>query len=351
MRAALLILVAASCSRDTIDVHRPGADYNRHALLVAIDQLNAAGRTPEAFARFAAEINVLRIGMDETVADEAELELDVLALNPIEQVHGLPPSDRANALATTVWSVAMASPITAPDPAMGEGDPGVPARPGETAQAYVERLCGGALAVDCMYVVPEAQAQVVEAIATRRMARRAKHAVDACEACAGDPQWKDAVAKWEGLEIQTHALAAASALTSSPDRWPTAGPGASDWTPAPVLEIADDGGWLLDGKPVKPDAKGSSLAPARGGAEVLDVRVLPGTRADVLAALIEAAGTAGFREVHVEARLETYPWRLRAYRFATTARGKKPPWRPVDTVQVLLRQVDARGEPGMLAHL
>jgi len=79
------------------------------------------------------------------------------------------------------------------------------------------------------------------------------------------------------------------------------------------------------------------------------VRIEPGARADVLAALIDAAGAAGFSEVRVEAREPVYPWQRRAYRFATGGRGKKPPWRPVDTVQVLLRAVDSHVSSGALA--
>src|SRR5450432_298518 len=222
--AFVAVLGAASaCQKDTIDVHKQGADYNRHGLLAAIDRFNAAGRTPEAYGRFDAEINALRPGMDETVAAEAELQLVVLALTPVGLAHGLPPSDRADRLATTVWSVAMAAPVSAPDPQLGDRDLGDPAEMKETPSEYVERLCGGALAADCMFVVPESQAQMVEAVATRRFARRTKHAVETCQACASDPAWNAAIAKWESLEIETHAQAAANALTASPSRWPVAG--------------------------------------------------------------------------------------------------------------------------------
>jgi hypothetical protein len=356
MRAVVLAVLAgglalAGCEKDVIDVHEPGVDYNRHAMLAAIDRFTSAGRTPAAYGRLVDEITGLRSGMDETVAGEAELQLVVLALGPVEQAHKLPPSDRARALATTVWSLAMSSPVSAPDPQLGSRDPGVPAMRGEPPDRYVERLCGGALAVECMFIVPESQAEVVEAVATRRMARRTKHAVEECQPCSSDPGWAGAIAKWEALEITTHAQAAANAELASPHRWPVAGPAASDWMPAPSLDVADDGGWVLDAHAVAPDARGTGLAKARTSSAVLDVRIAPGTRADVLAAMIDAASAAGFREVHVEARLAAYPWTLRSYRFATSARGKKPPWRPVDTVQVLLRSIDTHQPPGTLAHL
>jgi hypothetical protein len=349
----IVVVVAglAGCAKDEIDVHSPGADYNRHGLLAAIDRFNAAGRTPDAYGHFYAEIQQLRSGMDETVADEAELQLIVLALSPIEQVRGLPPSTRAQKLATTVWSVAMSSPVAAPDPALGPGDPGTPARDGEKPEEYVQRLCGGTLAIECMFVVPESQPLFVEAVAARRMARRTKHAVEECEPCATDPGWAAAVTKWEAIELETHATASAALPKVSPDRWPTAGRAAADWAPAPSLDVADDGQWQLDGEPITPDAKGTRLVPARQSSDVLDARIAPGVRADVLAALIDAAGAAGFHEVHVEARVPVYPWALRVYRFATGARGKKPPWRAVDSVQVLLRSIDTRVEAGGLVHL
>ncbi|HTJ42639.1 MAG TPA: hypothetical protein VL463_11125 [Kofleriaceae bacterium] len=351
MRALLIVILCAGCAKDEIDVHTPGTDYNRKGLLAAIDRYNAAGRTPEAYGKLAAELESLRSGMDETVADEAELQLIVLAQSPVEQMRGLPPSTRAQKLATTVWSVAMSGPVTAPDPALGPGDPGTPAHAGETPDAYVQRLCGGALAIECMFVIPEAQPLFVESVATRRLARRTKHAVEECEPCSSDPGWSTAVSKWEALEIETHAQASAALQNVTPDRWPVAGHAATDWTPAPSLDIADDGEWQLDGAAVMPDARGTNLAKARASSEILNVQVAPGVRADVLAALIDAAGAAGFREVHVESRLAVYPWMLRVYRFATGSRGKKPPWRAVDTVQVLLRQIDTRNEPGGLVHL
>ena len=348
---ALALLALAACSKDDIDIHTPGTDYNRKGLLAAIDRFTAAGRTPEAYGKLAADIEGLRSGMDETVADEAELQLIVLALAPMDQTRALSPDERAQVLATTVWSVAMSGPVTAPDPALRTPDTGTPARPGEKPDEYLVRVCGGELAIECNFVVPEAQADFVEAAAVRRMARRTKHAVEECEACATDPGWAQAVATWETLELQTHAAAAALLPDVSPDRWPTAGRGAADWTGAPMLDVADDGGWALDGAPVAPDARGSGLAMARQSSDVINVRIAPEVRADVLAALIDAAGTAGFREVHVDARTPLYPWSLRSYRFATGTRGKKPPWRAVDTVQVLLRSFDAHEDPGALAHL
>jgi hypothetical protein len=348
--AAALALVA--CKHEAIEVRQEGAaDYNRKALLAAIDRYNAAGQTAAAYGQLAADVGALRTGMDETVAAEAELQLTVLALVPVDAARRQPIEARAAALATTVWSTALAGSVEAPDPQLGPHRAGDPALAGESVEAYVTRLCGGPLAVSCMLVVPEAQAELVEAEAMRRFARRAKHAVGACPECVSEPAWARSVERWETLERDTSAAAAMAIEAARPGRWPIAGPAAAPWTAAPRLSIADDGGWTLDGRAIPPDAQGRGLSEFRTSRNVLAVHIAPGARADVLAALIDAAGVAGFAEVAVEARLPVYPWRRMAYRFATGARGKRPPWRPVDTVQVLLRAVDASIAPGALAHL
>jgi hypothetical protein len=344
--------LAAACKHDEIEVRQRGkADYNRRALLHAIDQFDAARRSAGAYGKLAAEVERLRPGMDETVAAEAELQLVVLALGPIEAARAEAPDERARALATTVWSVGLAGPIEAPDPQDGRARRGAPARPGEDAGAYLVRLCGGPLALVCQYVVPEHQAPVVEAEAIRRFARRAERAVSQCQPCASEPGWTKAVTGWDALERETHEVAAAVAEDAMPGRWPVAGTAAGPWQPAPLLEVAGDGGWIVEGQPVLPDDRRAALKGLRAASARLRVHVLPAVRADLLAALIDTAGAAGFGEVEVEARAPAYPWTLRGYRLATGRRGRRPPWHPVDTVQVLLRAIDAHVAPGAIAHL
>jgi len=344
--------LVAGCKHDEIDVRQQGqADYNRRALLAAVDAYDAAGKTADAYGKLAAEVERLRDGMDETVAAEAELQLVVLALPPIQAARAEPVDARARTLATTVWSVGLAGPIEAPDPQDGRDRAGDPARPGEDAGAYLERLCGGSLALVCQYVVPEAQAPVVEAEAIKRFTRRAEHAVSLCQSCASAPGWAKAVKTWQDLERETHAAASAVVEDAAPGRWPVAGTAAGPWQPGPLLEVTADGGWIVDGKPVLPDDRRKALAEVRVAGPHLRVHILPSVRADVLAALIETAGAARFAEVEVEARAPAYPWTRKGYRFATGRRGRKPPWRPIDTVQVLLRAIDAHVAPGAIAHL
>ncbi len=191
------LLALAACKREAIEVRQEGAaDYNRKALLAAIDRYTEAGQTAAAYGQLALDIGALRTGMDETVAAEAELQLVVLALAPVDAVKGQPIEARAAALATTVWSAALDGSVEAPDPQLGPRRPGDPAKPGEPVAAYVTRLCGGPLAVSCMMIVPEAQAELVEAEAVRRFARRAKHAVSACAHCSSERAWQQAVERW-----------------------------------------------------------------------------------------------------------------------------------------------------------
>ena len=95
VRARALVLVAlagvaTACQKDTIDVHKQGADYNRHGLLAAIDRFNAAGRTPEAFGKFAADELAVALACSRYAAERmlvlahdlaARLPLTAAALN------------------------------------------------------------------------------------------------------------------------------------------------------------------------------------------------------------------------------------------------------------------------------
>ena len=74
--ALSFILATTACGQDVVKVSAtPGADYNRGAMLVAIDRFVAAGKSAPAFAALAAEVAKLRSGMDDTVAEETERKL------------------------------------------------------------------------------------------------------------------------------------------------------------------------------------------------------------------------------------------------------------------------------------
>jgi len=344
----------AACGQDTIAIGQgtPESDYHRGELVAAIDRFVTAGRTARAFGALVSEVEALRPGMDETVAREAERRLLVLALDPTEAFAGVSIDEQAAGLATTVWSFALRPPLDDDPPT---GDLAVRAaelavRQGEDPRSYLVRLCGWALAATCRHAVPEMQGALVRAAAVARMTERVRNAVQACLPCENDPAWHKAVKRWEALDDAASESAREDARRAAPARWPTAGRGSVDWPGgAPLLVIEEDGDAVL-GSPLTPSNRIDALRRVRRG-PALSVHIAPGARADQLAGILADAAAAGYREVLVQAREEAYPWQLRAYRFSVEpTRGRAAPWRPQDTVQVLLRGVDAVG-PEQPAHL
>ena len=67
---------------------QPQDDYNHGKLIAAIDTFIAAKRTAAAYAELAQKVIALRPGMDATVAEEAELRMIVLALDPMTAQQG-----------------------------------------------------------------------------------------------------------------------------------------------------------------------------------------------------------------------------------------------------------------------
>jgi hypothetical protein len=351
LAGAVAAAAAAACGDDRIAVlgSEQGVDYQRGAVLEAVAGFVAAGRTPEAYGALAAEIDRLRPGMDQAVAELAEVQLVVLALAPVEAVHARPPAEQVARLGASVWPVALAAPFSAasPDGWRNPRDVGVRRLADETADAYVRRMCDTFYAVACRTIVPEWQGAVLGAEAVERLADRARAAVANCESCDGDA-WAAVLRRWEALELtaiterrQLEALGAAS-------RWPSAGEGAAPWTElaaGPSVEIQPDGDWLLDGVALPPARRAPVLADlraARPGATVLGVHLEPQTRAAELVEALEVAAAAGFAELAVAARASVYPWELRGYRFATAAGARPRGIRASETVQVVLRTFDVR---------
>jgi hypothetical protein len=346
---ATVVSWVGGCGDDPIAIHHGDgdADYNRAELMTAIDAYVTAGRTVEAYGVLAAEVTRLRPGMDATVAEVAELQLVVLAAAPIRAMASRPPTEQVAKLALTVWAVALAPPIHvfAPDGWRDPSEALVAVRPGETAEAYVERLCGGPLAFDCQHIVPEWQGAVVGAEAITHLTARARTALANCEECS-DPAWRTAVSRWEALDRESLMKRRLAETAGSPSRWPPAGAAAQPWPaiPPPRLVLEADGDWFVNGDVIDPPDRAAALAELRaGGADALAVHALPAGRLAALDALLTAAGTAGFREVAVEARVENFPWPRRAYLLRA---GKAPKRRaPIDTVQLYLRSLDAAVPP------
>jgi hypothetical protein len=352
LAALLLSAVAAcpGCGDDPIDVHTTAgdeADYNRGELNDAVGRFVAAGRTVEAYGVLAREVTALRPGMDETVADLAELQLVILALAPVEAARTRPASEQTALLATTVWPIALAPAIEvlAADGWRDPSEAPVVLGPGETAEAYVRRLCDTAYAVECRHVAPEWQGAILGSEAIARMTQRARTAVANCEECT-DAAWKTAVGRWEVLDRAASTDRRRFEELGATSRWPVAGPGAVVWPTVPVVEIEPDGDWMLDGTAIDPRRRGEVLRELRGGGRALGVHLVPGARLEALENALAIAGAAGYAEIALQAREPVYPWALRAYQLPTKKGKRARLGRVTDTVQVYLRAVDAQASAG-----
>src|SRR5688572_15988388 len=115
-RLVLVAMVLGACSSDRINV-APAAgkdDANHAALVAAVNALRGAGHTAAAYRAFAARVLELRQGMDETVAEEAELFAAIEALPVVRGAAAR--GESVEVLALSVWPVALAPPIAAPIP-------------------------------------------------------------------------------------------------------------------------------------------------------------------------------------------------------------------------------------------
>jgi hypothetical protein len=347
---ALLALVVA-CEKEPVRIHGQdtGEDYNRSELTAAVSRFVAAGRTPAAFGELVAEVDRLRAGMDHLVAEEAELKLTTQALAPIEQMAGTAPGEQTLALATTVWSFALRSPITArrpetvPDPVEQDLLP----RPDEDGPAYLLRVCGGPLAVECKHVVPELQGVVVADHAVQRLTQRSRAAVGGCTTCASDPGWAAAVAAWELRDREAASRRIDEERRAAPSNWPAAGPAAGPWPDVPRIQLEDDGDLILDGVPVPPQERTGELQMLFAERAAIGLEIPPGTPVASLMSVVADARRGGVEEVVIAARDPAYPWTLRGYRIAAAGGGHPVSVRRTDTVQVLLRAIDASTDPGV----
>lgn len=194
------ILAAAACGPDRTEVSRGHTDYGRHDLHAAVDAFVVAGRTPAAYAVLARRVRGLGTSMDRDVGNEAERRLIVLAIEPVRSVSDRAIAEQTEALALTVWPTLLGPPIDQ-HRIEGSGDPNVLLpQPGESASAYVDRVCRGPFASECKYDQPAQRGAAIAATAARLALERVRNAVDACSTCRSDPDWHEFVREWEALE-------------------------------------------------------------------------------------------------------------------------------------------------------
>ncbi len=305
---ALLSSGPGACSSDRIEVASTGgSDQNRGPLLQAVATLRATGHAVPAFAGFGATVLALRPGMDETVADEAEL---LVVTEALAVVRGAATrGESLDAQIVAVWPMGLAPPIEAPVPGVPASDAWAAWMPAaaEVAGAYLVRICGGVLALECKDVVPEGQRAVVGALAVERYTDRARRAVITCLTC-NEPRWHDAVAGWEELTRVATATVSEARSAHAPSRWPEAGAAAVD-VPA--------------------------AAPS-----VRVVHLRPDERVERVRYALADARTAGASSIALLARERAYPYPLRAYLLATSV--TRLPVRDGEPVQMLTRALDAQ---------
>lgn len=328
----LLALLVVGCEEERLPVRTSsdtGQLHGRKELLAAVERFARSDRSPVEFRSLALAIEALRSRFDEDVAAEAERNLVLLALDPLEALHDRPPDAQLSALATTVWPTALE----------------VQPRDGEDPLAYTERICAGALARQCKHVVPEYRALVLSALVWTRLEDRAREAHRECKNCTGVSGMDDAVDRYDRHARELETRVASAEERAEPDAWPHAGEHAAPWSGPPVVVVDEQGRALLDGAWIAPGTWTERLAAVRKRAEVLGAYLQPTARVEDLRALAREARAAGFGHLALQVRSPEYPYGLAEYRIATRqAGGERVRVRDVDTIQVLVQALDVMAD-------
>jgi hypothetical protein len=355
MRAlALMTVLAAGCGRDTIEVNTKASDdYQRGALVAAVDKYVARNRSADAYAELAQTVVGLRPQMDRTVAKEAELKLVTLALHPVQAMQSKSMREKIETLGLTVWPTLLGPPISA-DKLLDVRDPKAPdlvPKPGEDPDQYLVRLCGDPLARECKGVVPELQGHVLEALVHRRGMERTRNAVTECLPCKDNEAWRQTVHAWEKLDRDTAEELADVERRADPDNWPVAGPAADDDPDLPEAELSTRGDLIVGGHSYGPNQQRIQvLAELRGKGEVLALHFHPDTTLAQARAVLIDARKAGAKRVAVIAREPFYPYRRKAY-WVADGYGLRANLRPTDSLQLLLHAIDEVAGPGTVARV
>lgn len=328
-----LSLSYLGCERERIDVvddkeAEAGDDFAQAEVKAAFAKMHEAPRDPKAFRELAVTIDELRPRFNKRVADLAERQLVFAAVGPLSALADEPMADQMAALALTVWPTAL------------NHDP----KEGETPVQYLERLCGGPLAAECKYMVPEHWPLVLSALVWQRLKVRAREAYAECEMCELDPSYKEMLEKYDRHETKVSGQRRILGEGARRSAWPEAGEHASPWSGAPVLNLVSDPVQFAGEEVESSWRKRIEVRPE--GVVTLGLHMDPKTESRHLRAVLDAARAAGYRIVALQARESEFPYPMREYRIAATG-GKGPlaEVRAVDTVQVLVRALDrAAGE-------
>lgn len=355
----VLAILLAACGQDPIEVKTTGvSDYNRAALLGAIDKFVAGGRTPTAYRELAETVMELRAGFDRAIGEEAELKMLVLALAPVQSVAAKPMAEQVEELALTVWPTLLGQDIRADrilinrDPRWGELEP----KEGEVAREYLMRLCGSVLAGECKQVVPEYQGAAIAAYATRRATERVRDAISNCVTCDGDPGWREAVRTWESLDRLASGTIHEIERKASPDNWPIAGTAAQAASEVPdataiwrEAEINATGEVVVGGQRYGATQRIDALRDLRGDSATITLHLRPELSLAQVKGLLTDAKKSGATKIAVVARAPHYPWERKIYWLSDT--GLRANLCPTDSLQLLLHTIDHVGSPGVVARV
>jgi len=306
----------------------PTAESNDHGYAALIELVRAHSAKPPAPATFrelVVHIDELRPRFNEEVHDLAELYLAFFALSAIESVVERPRDEQLDLLALTVFPTAF------------EVEP----RKGESAQAYLLRLCGDALPRECKDYVPEGWPVVLTAKARRMLKHRAQEALSTCTTCASEEVFEEVLARYSERVARDDAFAKEHEDAYLPRRWPMAAEHRAPWSGA-VLLARVGGEPTLGGEPLPPGEWHRLLARQRRGAAVLGVHLEPDDHVDTLKVIARDAARAGYAELALQVRDAKYPYALGEYRLALRGRARRVDVRDIDTIQILARALDAR---------
>lgn len=323
------MIVGAGCSSDeVIEVSSTPLAQTASIegeLLASARDARKTGPTPEAYRELAVKVDALRPRLDPRLTTLAERKLVFLAVPPLLKAADLPPSEQAEKLALTVWPTALR---VAPEA-------------GETSAAYLERACGGPLALECKYVVELYRPVVVSTLVWRRFKERAREAMSACRPCQNDPSFETVLETLDTVQTELAGKVALLGDAVHPKSWPQAGSFSRPWSEPAVLSINAEGAMTFDGDALSSGAWRKRIASAREG-EVLGVHLLPTADVARLASLVRGARAAGYRAIALQVRMAAYPFSLREYRIATgRKRALAVSVRGQDTIQVLVQAFDA----------
>jgi hypothetical protein len=321
----LALLASSGCRKKQLQVaSETGADdYGLSAVTQAASEMAATPDSPAAYRKMALRIEELRPRFDERVADHAELELAFLAIGPLRSQLANPPEAQLAALATTVWPTALRHEPLA----------------GESASAYLGRLCSGPLASECKYIVPEAWPVVMSAKVWRRMKLRAREAYGDCAGCLRDPSYAGVLEDYDRHDTDWQRRATLLGDQVEPGFWPRAGEHAAPWSGAPLLELGVDT-VSLAGVSLADDEWRQELKRRRGTERVLGIHLRPRLEVRILRSALRDAARAGWSEVALQVRHPSYPFSLLEYRLSLKPRGPRSMIRDVDTVQILVQSLD-----------